>query len=68
MALSFLVLIAVLVVVEGVHVDKIEIPTGYIYFARAFSFAVEFINLKVRKQYKPVELRSPNLKEEDDKK
>ena len=65
LALSFLVLIAVLLVVEGVHVDKIEIPKGYIYFAMAFSFTVELINLKVRKQYKPVELRSPTLKEED---
>lgn len=63
LALSFLVLIAVLLVVEGVHVDKIEIPKGYIYFAMAFSFAVELINLKVRKQHKPVELRSPTLNE-----
>jgi predicted tellurium resistance membrane protein TerC len=62
LALSFLVLIAVLLVVEGVHVDKIEIPKGYIYFAMAFSFAVELINLKVRKQHKPVELRSPTFK------
>ena len=68
LALSFLVLIAVLLVVEGVHVDKIEIPKGYIYFAMAFSFAVELINLKVRKQHKPVELRSPTLKEEEEKK
>ncbi|MCZ8284326.1 MAG: TerC family protein [Bacteroidia bacterium] len=65
LALSFLVLIAVLLVVEGVHVDKIEIPKGYIYFAMAFSFAVELLNLKFRKQHKPVELRSPTLKEED---
>lgn len=66
LALSFLVLIAVLLVVEGVHVDKIEIPKGYIYFAMAFSFAVELLNLKLRKPHKPVELRSPTLKEEDD--
>lgn len=65
LALSFLVLIAVLLVVEGVHVDKIEIPKGYIYFAMAFSFAVELLNLKFRKTHKPVELRSPTLKEED---
>jgi predicted tellurium resistance membrane protein TerC len=68
LALSFLVLIAVLLVVEGVHVDKVEIPKGYIYFAMAFSFAVELINLKVRKQHHPVELRSPTLKEEETKK
>ncbi|MFN8116731.1 MAG: TerC family protein [Bacteroidia bacterium] len=68
LALSFLVLIAVLLVVEGVHVDKIEIPKGYIYFAMAFSFTVELINLKIRKKHDPVELRSPTLKEENDKK
>jgi predicted tellurium resistance membrane protein TerC len=64
LALSFLVLIAVLLVVEGVHIDKVEIPKGYIYFAMAFSFAVELINLKIRKAHKPVELRSPTLTEE----
>ena len=65
LALSFLVLIAVLLVVEGVHVDKVEIPKGYIYFAMAFSFAVELLNLKLRKSHKPVELRSPTLTEEE---
>lgn len=65
LALSFLVLIAVLLVVEGVHVEKLEIPKGYIYFAMAFSFAVELLNLKLRKKtVKPVELRSPTLEEE----
>ena len=34
-------------------------------FAMAFSFAVELVNLKVRKKHHPVELRSPTLKEED---
>jgi len=63
LALSFLVLIAVLLIVEGVHIDKVEIPKGYIYFAMAFSFAVELINLKVRKKFNPVELRSPTLKD-----
>jgi predicted tellurium resistance membrane protein TerC len=42
----------------------VEIPKGYIYFAMAFSFAVELLNLKFRKSHKPVELRSPTLKEE----
>jgi predicted tellurium resistance membrane protein TerC len=65
LALSFLVLIAVLLIVEGVHIDKVEIPKGYIYFAMAFSFAVELINLKVRKKFNPVELRSPTLKDFD---
>jgi predicted tellurium resistance membrane protein TerC len=65
LALSFLVLIAVLLVIEGVHVEKLQIPKGYIYFAMAFSFAVELLNLQFRKKtIKAVELRSPTLEEE----
>jgi predicted tellurium resistance membrane protein TerC len=65
LALSFLVLIAVLLVIEGVHVEKLEVPKGYIYFAMAFSFAVELLNLQFRKKtVKAVELRSPTLEEE----
>jgi predicted tellurium resistance membrane protein TerC len=45
LALSFLLLIGVLLVADafGKHIDK-----GYVYFAMAFSFAVELINLRVR--------------------
>lgn len=64
LALSFLVLIAVLLVVEGVHIEKIEIPKGYIYFAMAFSFGVELLNLKLRKKRNPVELRKNSIEEE----
>lgn len=67
LALSFLVLIAVLLVVEGVHIEKIEIPKGYIYFAMAFSFTIELLNLRLRKVHKPVELRSPTLEEKEEK-
>lgn len=63
LALSFLVLIAVLLVVEGIHVSKLEIPKGYIYFAMAFSFAVELLNLKLRKKSNPVELRKNSVDE-----
>jgi predicted tellurium resistance membrane protein TerC len=69
LALSFLVLIAVLLVIEGVHVEKLQIPKGYIYFAMAFSFAVELLNLRFRKKtVKAVELRSPTLEEEKEHK
>ena len=65
LALSFLVLIAVLLVIEGVHIEKIQIPKGYIYFAMAFSFLVELLNLRFRKKtVKAVELRSPTLEEQ----
>lgn len=45
LALSFLLLIGVMLVAEGVgtYLDK-----GYIYFAMAFALAVEMINLRVR--------------------
>jgi len=46
LALSFLVLIGVMLVVEGLHQ---HIPKGYIYFAMAFSLIVELLNLRVRK-------------------
>jgi len=65
LALSFLVLIAVLLVVEGVHVETIHIPKGYIYFAMAFSFAIELINLRIRKNRNPVELRKNSIEGEE---
>ena len=45
LALSFLMLVGVLLTAEGMgqHIEK-----GYIYFAMAFSFIVELINMRVR--------------------
>jgi predicted tellurium resistance membrane protein TerC len=59
LALSFLVLIGVALIGEGID---LEIPKGYIYFAMAFSLGVEMLNLKVRKRRralagKPMQLR-----------
>ena len=54
LALSFLLLIGVLLVAEGFHQ---HIPKGYVYFAMAFSVAVEMLNLRVRRGVKPVKLR-----------
>jgi predicted tellurium resistance membrane protein TerC len=45
LALSFLILIGTALIAEGFH---FAIPKGYIYFAMAFSLAVEFLNLKVK--------------------
>ena len=52
LALAFLILIGVMLVAEGLgqHISK-----GYIYFAMAFSVAVEMINLRVRAKRPPVE-------------
>ena len=56
LALSFLLLIGGFLVVEALHV---HIPKGYIYFAMAFSLAIELLNLRVRQQGKPVQLHGP---------
>ncbi len=56
LALSFLILIGVTLVAEGTgaHISK-----GYVYFAMAFSFGVEMVNLRLRKKGAPVELHQP---------
>jgi len=54
LALSFLLMIGLLLFLEGLH---IEVPKGYVYFAMAFSFLVELLNIKLRKKSKPVELK-----------
>ena len=54
LALSFLLLIGFTLVAEAFHV---EIPKGYIYFAMGFSVMVEVLNLRVRSQVRPVNLR-----------
>jgi predicted tellurium resistance membrane protein TerC len=59
LALSFLLLIGVALIAEGLHH---HIPKGYIYFAMAFSVFVEMLNLRLRGS-KPVKLHEP-LKEE----
>jgi predicted tellurium resistance membrane protein TerC len=47
LALSFLLLIGVALVGEGLH---FEIPKGYLYFAMAFATGVELINVRVRRR------------------
>ncbi len=59
LALSFLLLIGVSLIGEGL--DQ-HIPKGYIYFAMAFSVFVEMINLRVRAKSKPVHLHQPYTK------
>ncbi|HJZ74327.1 MAG TPA: TerC family protein [Vicinamibacterales bacterium] len=53
LALSFLLLIGVSLVGEGLGM---HIPKGYIYFAMGFSVFVEMINLRVRGSASPVKL------------
>jgi predicted tellurium resistance membrane protein TerC len=57
LALSFLLLIGMSLVAEGVH---FHIPKGYIYFAMGFAVFVEMLNLRLRhKPEEPVKLRTP---------
>ena len=57
LALSFLILIGVTLIAEGL--DQ-HIPKGYIYFAMAFSVGVEMLNLRARRvSAKAVRLRRP---------
>ena len=50
LALSFLLMIGILLLAEGFHK---EIPKGYIYFAMSFSLFVEMLNMKAKKKYEP---------------
>lgn len=57
LALSFLLLIGMTLVVEGLHQ---HIPKGYIYFAMAFSLFVEILNQRLRTPAsEPIKLRVP---------
>ena len=54
LALSFLLMIGLMLVAEGFHQ---HIPKGYVYFAMAFSVFVEVLNIRLRKSA-PVHLHS----------
>jgi predicted tellurium resistance membrane protein TerC len=54
LALAFLILVGFVLMADGLgH----HVPKGYIYFAMAFSFVVEALNIRMRGKSKPVELR-----------
>lgn len=62
LALSFLILIGFMLVVEGFH---FHVPKGYIYFAVAFSLLVEVLNMRLRKKSTPVQLRDQQMPEKE---
>ncbi|MBL7766315.1 MAG: TerC family protein [Chitinophagaceae bacterium] len=64
LALSFLVMIGVVLLVEGWDAEKAHDLhlKNYVYFSMAFSFGVEMLNLQLRKRsMKPVQLHEPDL-------
>jgi len=62
LALSFLILIGTVLILEGFgkHVDK-----GYIYFAMAFSLGVELVNVRLRGRRDPVQLKQKYVTRDD---
>lgn len=60
LALSFLVLIGIVLISEGIgqHISK-----GYIYFAMAFGLLVELLNIRLRKNSKPVPIHMPKTEQ-----
>ena len=56
LALSFLMLIGMSLVAEGL---EFHIPKGYVYFAMGFSVFVEVLNIQFRRKAKPVRLHDP---------
>jgi predicted tellurium resistance membrane protein TerC len=62
LALSFLVVVGVVLIAEGF--DQ-HVPKGYVYFAMAFSLGVELLNIRTRKKsQKPTVLHSPYVPDE----
>ena len=57
LALSFLIMIGFMLVLESLHQ---HVPKGYIYFAMFFSLLVEMLNMRLRKKTEPVQLRDSN--------
>jgi predicted tellurium resistance membrane protein TerC len=63
LALAFLFVIGVVLIADGF--DH-HVPKGYVYFAMAFSIAVEMLNLRLRKRTgPPVDLRDRYVRDEE---
>jgi predicted tellurium resistance membrane protein TerC len=69
LALAFLLMVGFSLFFEGLEpIHGSHIQKGYIYFAMAFSFGVELLNMWMRKKEKkrqPVELREPTVTEKN---
>jgi predicted tellurium resistance membrane protein TerC len=72
LGLSFLILIGVMLIAEGSHLAHFKfgndvevgtIPKGYLYFSIFFSLFVEFLNLRMKKNRKPVKLHNNRIRD-----
>lgn len=62
LALSFLLIVGFSLFFDGLYpLHNNHIEKGYIYFAMAFSFGVEMLNMRMRKKSKPVQLHEPTI-------
>ena len=74
LGLAFLILIGFMLIIEGAHLAHMTVggstigavPKGYLYFAIAFSLFVEFLNLKLRKKRKPIQLHGISEEAKDE--
>lgn len=67
LALSFLVMVGVVLIVEGWDAERAHDMhlKNYVYFAMAFSFGVEMLNMRLRKTSSPpVKLKEPHSDDE----
>ncbi len=53
LAVSFLLMIGTVLVIEGLHV---HVPKGYIYFSMAFALGIEILQMRISKKNKPKDL------------
>jgi predicted tellurium resistance membrane protein TerC len=75
LALSFLLLIAFMLLAEGSHLAHVKIgdfevqaiPKGYLYFAIAFSTLVQILVINMQKKSDPVKLHGPMKEAEKNK-
>ncbi len=75
LGLAFLILIGFMLIIEGAHMADLRIfdstvgavPKGYLYFAIAFSLLVEFLNMRLRKKSKPIQLHNATKEASDAK-
>ena len=72
LGLSFLIMIGFMLIAEGGHLANLSIfgnevgsvPKGYLYFAIAFSLLVEVLNIKMKKNSKPIQMRDVKFQAE----
>lgn len=50
LALSFLLMIGLMLVIEGINDPNIHIPKGYVYFGMVYAFIVELLNMRARRK------------------